>query len=238
MRELNAENEITSPEERFDDVVREYIAFVNQQVGAYMDALAGFAGHYARVERQVRRALRSSRRVNPKVDADTVVWASYEDPTQPDVIHNRIVRAADYLAINARGGSNEQQHARAVLVFLFTYWEDEIRPRLAACSGVEKNAVQSYIMGDLRTVRHVILHAKSILRPDKHKTLKVLGTFFDVDRPLHIAYDDMHKIFALVKRDCARLMFEWLGVPDPVGQASQFVDVAIQRPTPSGGTAP
>ena len=36
--------------EAFDDVVREYIEFVNQQVGAYMDALAGFAGHYARVE--------------------------------------------------------------------------------------------------------------------------------------------------------------------------------------------
>ena len=31
--------------ESFDDVVREYIDFVNQQVGMYMDALAGFAGH-------------------------------------------------------------------------------------------------------------------------------------------------------------------------------------------------
>jgi len=170
--------------------------------------------------------------VNPAAPADPVVWTSYEDPTQPDVIHNRIVRSADYLAINARGGSNEQQQVRAALVFLFTYWEEDIRPRLAASSGVEKNAVRSDIMGDLRTLRHAILHAKSILTPDKHKTLKVLGSLFEADRPLHIAYDDMHKIFALVKRDCARLMFEWLGVPDPAGQASQFVDVAIQRPAP------
>jgi hypothetical protein len=29
--------------ESFDDVVREYISFVNEQVGTYMDALAGFA---------------------------------------------------------------------------------------------------------------------------------------------------------------------------------------------------
>ena len=75
-------------------------------------------------------------------------------------------------------------------------------------------------MGDLRTIRHAILHAKGIVRPDKHKSLKVLGSFFEPDRPLRVAYDDMHKIFVLVKRDCARLMFEWLGVPDPAGQAA------------------
>jgi len=209
--------------------VREYIDFVNQQVGVYMDAMAGFAGHHTRVERQVHRVLRSKRSANPDAGADIVVWASYEDPTRADVIHNRIIRAADYLAINARGGSNEQQHARAVLVFLFTYWEDEIRPRLASCSGVELNAVRSDIMGDLRTVRHAILHSKSILRADKHKGLKILGNLFEVDAPLHIGYDDMHKIFALVKRDCARLMFEWLGIKDAADQASQVVNVGIQR---------
>lgn len=31
--------------ESFDSIIKEYIDFVNQQVGVYMDALAGFAGH-------------------------------------------------------------------------------------------------------------------------------------------------------------------------------------------------
>lgn len=44
--------------ERYDDVIREYIDFVNEQVGTYMDALAGFAGHYTRVQRQVHRISR------------------------------------------------------------------------------------------------------------------------------------------------------------------------------------
>src|SRR5947209_13120052 len=118
--------------EAFDDVIREYIAFVNQQVGVYMDALAGFAGHYTRVERQVHRVNRPKTAGVDETGHQVVVWASYEDPTKPDVIHNRIIRATDYLAANSKGGSNEQQHARAVLVFLFTYWELEIRPRLAA----------------------------------------------------------------------------------------------------------
>ena len=116
--------------EAFDDVIREYVDFVNQQVGAYMDALAGFAGHYARVERQLHRVNRPVRSQIDSAGQQVVVWASYEDPTKPDIIHNRIIRAQDYLAVNAKGGSNEQQHAKAIVVFLFTYWEDEIRPRL------------------------------------------------------------------------------------------------------------
>jgi len=42
-----------APKELFDEVVREYIYFVNEQVGTYMSALAGFAGHHARVSREV-----------------------------------------------------------------------------------------------------------------------------------------------------------------------------------------
>jgi hypothetical protein len=59
--------------ERFDDIIREYIDFVNEQVGTYMDALAGFAGHYSRVERQVHRICRPvSRR---KKNEETVIVA-------------------------------------------------------------------------------------------------------------------------------------------------------------------
>jgi hypothetical protein len=95
--------------ETFDDIIREYIDFVNRQVGVYMDALAGFAGHHTRIERQVHRI---NRPIAPDVEnrqQRVVVYASYEDPTQPDIIHNRIIRASDYIAANSKGGSNEQQ---------------------------------------------------------------------------------------------------------------------------------
>lgn len=157
--------------EAFDDVIKQYIDFVNRQVGAYMDALAGFAGHYARVERQVHRVNRPVRSGLDDAGRQVVVWASYEDPTKPDVIHNRLIRAEDYLAVNAPAGSNEQQHARAIVVFLFTYWEDEIRPRLAKAKGVPVNEVRRCdAMGDLRVLRNIILHAKGIMRPDKHQS--------------------------------------------------------------------
>ena len=163
--------------EHYDDVVREYIDFVNKQVGTYMDALAGFAGHYTRVQRQVHRISRpvGKRQQNGET---IIVHASYEDPSKPDIIHNRIVRADTYIEANSPCGSNEQRHARAIVVFLFTYWEDEIRPRLATAKGVSVNDIESDIMGDLRILRHAILHAKSSIRPDEHRRLKVVGSMF------------------------------------------------------------
>jgi hypothetical protein len=75
-------------EELFDEVVRDYVDFVNKQVGVYMSALAGFAGHHARVSRQVHRANRPVATGRPDAEGmPTIVWASYEDPTRPDIIH-------------------------------------------------------------------------------------------------------------------------------------------------------
>jgi hypothetical protein len=217
--------------EAFENGIREYIAFVNQQVGVYMDALAGFAGHHTRVERQVHRVNRRVRSTVDESGQNIVVWASYEDPTKPDVIHNRIIRASDYIAANAPGGSNEQQHARAVLVFLYTYWEDETRPRLAASKGVEKTAIRSDVMGDLRILRHAILHSKGILAGKQHRRLKK-GDLFGPDHPVHIPYEGMHQIFVRIKQDCARMLFEALGIKDAPIQPEEIVDLAIQRGRP------
>ena len=209
------------------NIVREYIDFVNQQVGVYMDAIAGFAGHYARVERQVCRVMRKDK--SKKSDEHPVVWASYEDPSKPDIIHNRIIRSSDYLSSNSVDGSNTQQHSQAILVFLFTYWEEEIRPRLAKSMSVAANEVKSDIMGDLRIIRHAILHSKGIIRPDKHKSLKLLGEMFSVDRPIHVSYEYMHKIFILIKQDCARLLLKWLGMENsPNLKPEDLRDVAVQ----------
>jgi len=216
------------PKDAFDSAVREYIDFVNEQVGVYMSALAGFAGHHARVSRQVHRINRpTSTRKNEKGE-EIVVWSSYEDPTKPDIIHNKITRSGEFLEANRPGGTNEQQHSRAVIVFLFTYWEDEIRPRLAKAKGVEAIEIRSDIMGDIRILRNVILHSKSIIRPDRHSALSLLGDMFPVNQELEFSYEGMHQIFVLMKQDCARLLYEWLGIEDAPVQPDELRDVAIE----------
>lgn len=213
-----------------EEVLREYIDFVNGQVGVYMDALAGFAGHYTRVERQIYRESRPQRSHIGENGVPETVWASYEDPTKPDIIHNRIIRSVDYLAANSKGGSNEQQHSRAILLFLFSFWEEEIRPRLAALRNVDINKIQSDIMGDLRILRNAILHSKSILRTDKYRQLKKLFKMFTEDTPIQLSYENMHQIFILIKQDCARMFYEYLGINNPMVKPEEIVDLAIQLP--------
>lgn len=215
--------------ERFDDVIRDLIDFTNGLVGAYMDALAGFAGHVARVERQVHRALRPT---GGRLDASgtpVVVYASYEDPRKPQAIHSRIVRADTYIADNSPRGLNEQRQANAIVIFLFTYWETEIRPRLAAARGVEPNAIGSDVMGDLRIVRHAVLHARGRVASKEHHRMKVLGEIVRPGVPIALGSEEMHRIFILVKQDCARMMTEWLGAGEPPGGLAKVRDVAIQR---------
>lgn len=215
--------------EKFDDVVREYIDFVNKQVGVYMDAMAGFEGIKVKIERQVSRV---NRPTGVKIDENgnkVVVWSSYEDPSQPDIIHNRIMRANDYIAANSRGGSNEQQHAQAVLVFLVSYWEHSTRPRLALAKGVEKNDITSNVMGDLTIVRNAILHSKAIISPKECGRMRSLTEIFKGGTPIFVSYDDMHRIFYKIKQDLARLLFDWLGVKDPLINPDQLRDIAIQK---------
>lgn len=215
--------------ESYDEVISEYISFVNNQGKAYMDALAGFAGHHVRVQRQIHRILRpSGTRTNEKGEK-VILYASYEDPTKPDIILDRTIRAADYVAANAPGGSNKQWLARAIVVFLFTYWEDNVRPRLAKDQGVKINEIHSDIMGDMRILRHAVLHAKSIIHPKEHRRLKVLGSMFPANQTIHISYENIHRLFILIKQDCGRLMFEWLRVKDAPISPEEIRDIAIQR---------
>jgi hypothetical protein len=216
--------------EKIDDIIREYIDFVNEQVGVYMDALAGFAGHKVRIERQVHRISKASGIKIDECGKKVVMRASYEDPTQPDVIHSRIIRANDYIEKNSEGGSNEQQHVQAILVFIFTYWEDEIRPRLATSKGVEPNEIRSDIMGDLRILRNAILHSKGIIRHDKHKSLKLLKEMFKADKRIFVPYENVQKIFVLIKQDCARMLLNWLGARDNAPfKIEDIKDIAIQK---------
>jgi hemin uptake protein HemP len=217
------------PRDEYLETLREFIDFVNAQVGVYMDALAGFAGNKARIEFQVARVLRPSL---PRKDGDGVnvtVWSSFEDPGSPKVIHNRIVRASDYIAYNSVHGFNEQQHARAILVMIYSFWNDEIRPRLARCKNVKSDDVKVDALGDLRLLRHAILHNKGILAASQLARLKAIKELFEPDKEIILSHDGMHKLFVALKQGIATLIIEHAGPRPGTPEISQLVDVAIQR---------
>jgi hypothetical protein len=214
----------------FDDVVKEFIDFVNLQVGVYMNSIAGFSGAKIEMERQVARVLRAQSRKRDARGDHVITHQSFEDPRQPDVIHSRIVTSDNFIRECSPGGINQRQLSYSVIVFIYTYWEDEIRPRLAEASGVDVKDVRCEIMGDLRCIRNSILHTKGVFTPEWHGKLVVLKDCFAEGRQIEVSYELMHQIFVKVKQGCAKLIFGWLGVdPGDRFDIDQLKSFAIQK---------
>jgi hypothetical protein len=215
---------------KYDDVAKEFIDFVNLQVGVYMNSIAGFSGAKIEMERQVARVLRAQSRKKDARGDQVITHQSFEDPRSPDVIHSRIVTAESFIQENSPGGVNQRQLSYSVIVFIFTYWEDEIRPRLAEAEGVATKDVKSEIMGDLRCIRNSILHTKGVFTPEWHGKLVVLKDCFAVGQQIEISYELMHQIFVKIKQGCAKLIFGWLGVdPGDRFDIDQLKGFAIQK---------
>jgi hypothetical protein len=213
----------------YEEIIQQFIDFINKQCGVYMDSMAGFSGHNIKVKRQVARAMRP---VKKEIGADgipVIVHTSYEVQGEPDVVMHRTVRATDFLEANASNGDNEKQQARSILVFIYTFWEKEYRPRLAACKNIEVNEIRSDILGDIRILRNSILHEKGVVKKDKHKGLKKLSSLISENEELHLPYESMHKIFVLIKQDLARMLLGHLGADDGTVNPEKIVSVAIQK---------
>lgn len=214
----------------YDEIVKEFIDFVNLQVGVYMNSIAGFSGAKMQMERQVARVLRAQSQKKDARGDQVITHQSFEDPKSPDVIHSRIATSDQFIQENSQGGLNQRQLSYSVIVFIYTYWEDEIRPRLAKSAGIDIKEVTSEIMGDLRCIRNSVLHTKGIFTPEWHVKLAVLKDCFIENEQIEISYELMHQIFVKVKQGCAKLIFDWLGV-DPEGrfEVDQIKSVAIQK---------
>ncbi len=210
-------------------ILRRFIDFVNQQVGVYSDCLSGFRGNKVRVERQKARVQRpTGRRIEN--GRPVIVWTSVEDPDSPDVIHHRIMKADDFIAANAEGGLNEQQTCRAIIVFMFAYWDEEIRPKIAEVRGVKSEDVKLDELGDLRILRKNIVHNGGLLPASAHAKLKVLKDLVKPDAQITFTHDQMHKVFVHIKQAIGALILKYTGNLPGAPNASELVSIAIQNP--------
>ncbi len=208
------------------DILREFIDFVNQQVGVYCDCLAGFQGNKVRIERQIPRVRRPvGRRI--KDGQPVIVWASVEDLARPDILHHRIIRADDFVATNSETGFNERQVCWAIIVFLFAYWDEEIRPKIARVRGVKPNDIKLDVFGDLRILRQNIIHEGGNLSAKEYKKLKLMKDVCVPDHAISPTHDQMHKIFVYTKQAIAALILEYTGHLPGAPKPNELTDVTI-----------
>lgn len=209
-------------------ILRDFIDFVNRQVGVYSDCLAGFQGNKVRIERQVARVRHPvARRIEN--GHPVIVWASVEDPGRPDVIHHRIIRADEFINVNSETGFNEQQVCWAIIVFLFAHWDEEVRPRIAKVRGVRPNAVQVAALGDLRILRKAIVHNGGVITATEYVKLETMSDICSANVKIELTHAQMHKIFVEVKKAIGNLVSEYTGHLPGAPKPADIIEVAIQN---------
>jgi hypothetical protein len=208
-------------------VLRRFIDFINRQLGVYMDCLSGFEGNKVRIERQVARVLHPRR--ERVADGEVVMmYASLEDPSKLDVIHHRIIRTDEFIAVNSERAFNEQQVCWAIVVFVFAYWDEEVRPAIARIRGVEPNDIKLVAFGDLRTLRRAIVHNGGVVTAAEHAKLRVLNEVAQPEAVLAPSHEDMHRIFIALKQAIAEIILHYTGHLLGAPKASEIMGIAIQ----------
>ena len=212
-------------------VLRDFVEFVNNQIGVYMDCIAGFQGNTVRIERQVARVQRRVAHLN-KDGQPVMMLASVEDATSPEVIHHRIIRAQDFLRANAETGFNHRQVCWSIIVFVFAYWDEQVRPKIAAVRGVKTKDVKVHALGDLRLIRHAVVHNKGVLTSTEHAKLLKMAALFKPDAKVVLTHDQMHSVFVFVKQAIGEIILTYTGHLPGAPAATQIVDIAMTNVGP------
>lgn len=208
-------------------ILQDFINFINKQVGVFCDCITSFNGNKVRVERQIHRYLRPTSKTY-KNGQPTIMWSSYEDPKQPDILHHRTIRVDDFLQDNSENGFNEKQISWAIIVFIFSHWDEIIRPQIAKIRKVSVNEVKVPEFGDLRIIRNAIIHNQGFLSSVDFEKITTMKDLLEQNQEIRFSHEKMHQFFIKLKQGIARLGLEYTGELPGAPNLEDISGIAIQ----------
>ena len=85
------------------------------------------------------------------------------------------VNNKDLMRMLRHGDEIERFQGNDFIVSVYAIWEDLVRPAIADTFEVPVRAVESDLMGDIRIIRHAIIHQKGLKPAEDVSKLKVQG---------------------------------------------------------------
>jgi hypothetical protein len=177
-------------QESVDDVLADLRDILNEAAAA--QAFSNFG--LAQVDRVIAAGPRSAE--NP----DPAVYIGIGDPNDPTSKQYAVFRASQIPGLVKKGGPISTQLGHQWAVFVFTEWETNLRPRLAAASGSTPDEIQADVFGDLRCIRHDILHHHGIASAEWSGRCRILR-WFRPGSPVVIEAEHIAEFMRLVPWD-------------------------------------
>jgi hypothetical protein len=184
--------------------IEEFLSVVDRIYGTYLDGIRGFHMIYRDTQfRQLETAqeFRESAPENANSDylnsRSFIYSMGYPDEENHRELHT--VPQGEYKQRNAKGGTNHVFIANMAIVAIYQYWEDFYRNEIASYLNYEgKNDLKMPIMGDLKELRHSIIHHHGAAIEDIKKCTIV--TWFKADDPIELTSDHMEIIVIAIKK--------------------------------------
>ena len=104
-------------------------------------------------------------RLKPDITKSLIVGAGH-----PDKGHwHGSINVGVFLEASQKNGSFPDAIAKSFLTSIYSAWDEFYRHQIAKEVGVDQKSVKSSLMGDLRLIRHCIVHKKSIITDEIEK---------------------------------------------------------------------
>lgn len=137
-------------------VTDKYIGILHQLKGYHIDSLFGFKAYLKEIQAL---QVQSSRQLNTSIntlDKRGIVYAQ-GDPTDPSALVTHECTQGELKGRLKKGGLNENMVGQFCLVMAYEYWE-KVRGSIADILKKKRNDIKSDIFGDMRYIRHDIVH--------------------------------------------------------------------------------
>ena len=105
------------------------------------------------------------------------VYQVNDDPNNIQLKTAAAMKQGEIIEALQRGGEFENQNCHALIVFMYHLWDEYYRPRIAAALGLEQpGQLKSDFFGDIRLIRHAIIHNQAVLTENDYIKLKMLAS--------------------------------------------------------------
>ena len=136
-----------------------YIFALHQLKGYHLDSLAGFRARLKEIETSQIQSSQSSGLPISEMDKAQYIYMAGGAPNDPNVIWHHESTQGELKARLGKGRLNENLLGYFCLSMMYEYWED-VRGKLATALGIESKLIVADIFGDMRHLRHDIVHNK------------------------------------------------------------------------------
>lgn len=150
-----------------DEVVADLWVEVNESIATLTWAQAGLQRSVEMIKEQP---------VHP-TNPDPRMIMGHGDPNDPDARILAEWRRTETIAKLSPGGDAFNRMGRDWVVSIYQAWEDDLRPRIAKAARVAKADVISEVFGDLRHIRHDIVHRRGVATAEHSAKATLLGWF-------------------------------------------------------------